>query len=293
MLAIESMTESRMYGSPRRYKEELRIQYPGWDVRALYVSTHNVSTHDEARHRRPEAANGVLYRGDILRILHRTPETENTIIEEFRGHLLAISLDTDSFRTQSVSSWSLHSWEGFFMELEKQLPVRVMDDDDYVGFHVDWSFCSSPSENLRLDICWMSGPGSRYRFRYSCLVEMDSSVCGEARLIPTVFVTARHFVGPSGALLQPAQLILQRYLSALHMSDPGPIFAGLKLSGVSRMPSGCSAEVARARLSSGLNNAAFPITDADGLVDLSATIDGLKSAMELLITVVNMPGGQK
>ena len=103
----------------KRYSETAKKKYPNREIVSVYVKTWNVS-----RQYLPSKKKcGRFLRRDLLDVLDRFPDTGDTIVDNFRGHLQVWENETISYRDEPFSKWG-EKWrriEGFYTELENRM----------------------------------------------------------------------------------------------------------------------------------------------------------------------------
>ena len=74
----------------------------------------------------------ILLRSDILNVLKEVfPSSLNPIFIDYVNHLQKIENLTNSYQTEPAGEWKEEAWQGFYMELEKQLEMGNWGADYY------------------------------------------------------------------------------------------------------------------------------------------------------------------
>ena len=74
----------------------------------------------------------ILLRSDILNVLKEVfPSSLNPIFIDYVNHLQKIENLTNSYQTEPANKWKEEAWQGFYMELEKQLEMGDWGIDYY------------------------------------------------------------------------------------------------------------------------------------------------------------------
>ena len=121
-LVVEDKTMTGEHGKQLKvYVEALKGEYAKngqqRDVLAVYVKTGNEAHAD----RKKSIPCGVCRRPDILEVMDGYPDSDNTIVEDFRRHLQALESATNDFREAKPTDWGWQAIEGYYMDLEQQL----------------------------------------------------------------------------------------------------------------------------------------------------------------------------
>ncbi|MFW6106720.1 MAG: PD-(D/E)XK nuclease family protein, partial [bacterium] len=108
-----------------------------WHVMPVYVKTGNES--------RPgsDLPHGIFLRKDLLAVLDQAQDIDNTIVREFREHLVRWEKLTDSFRHKSCDQWTRESLakEGYYMALE----LWLGELQDNTPHDPGWGYVSNQS----------------------------------------------------------------------------------------------------------------------------------------------------
>ena len=130
-LAIEDKTGTTIHDEQlQRYKDAIEKEYPDRVKCYAYVKTGNepksILQHVQ------NAGYRIVLRKDILDCLDAYTG-DNVLLCNYREHLRAHELATQSFRTTPVKEWGWSAWEGFYKELE----LKEMIDS--------WGYVSNPA----------------------------------------------------------------------------------------------------------------------------------------------------
>jgi len=152
VILIEDKTDSMQHsGQLARYLKFAESQFQSHRILPIYFKTGDQSDYSEI------AENGyqVFSRQDFLQVLNSglTGKIDNAIFQDYRKYLQSISDAVDSYAAQPIQDWGWTAWDGFFMELQKELGTG---DWDYVnnvrggfkGFWWNWQ----PQENCEIHI---------------------------------------------------------------------------------------------------------------------------------------------
>lgn len=140
-LVIEDKTGTSVHDNQlNRYKEIANEEYEGKrnDLCYAYVKTDNEpeSILKQVRNCGYET----IDRGQILNCLNKY-SGDNPLLISYREHLQKIEDATLSFQKLPVKKWGWYAWQGFYMELEKQLEID------------SWSYVANPAGGF-LGIWW-------------------------------------------------------------------------------------------------------------------------------------------
>lgn len=115
-LAIEDKTDTTIHDEQlQRYKQVVDAEYPNKIKCFAYVKTGNEPK--SILQKVQNAGYRIILRKDILKCLE-TYSGENALLCNYREHLKAQELATQSFRSLPVREWRWSAWEGFYKELE-------------------------------------------------------------------------------------------------------------------------------------------------------------------------------
>ncbi len=130
-LAVEDKTGTSIHDEQlQRYRESVEREYPNCTKCYVYVKTGNEPK--SILQQVQNAGYGIVLRKDILDCLDAY-SGDNVVLCNYREHLRAHELATQSFRTMSVHEWGWNAWEGFYKELE----LKGMIDS--------WGYVSNPA----------------------------------------------------------------------------------------------------------------------------------------------------
>lgn len=126
-LVIEDKTSTTVHGNQlQRYKEAVEEEYDNQRNHLFftYVKTGNESLSIS----KSIQAQGykTINRSDILAVLN-TYKGKNPLVIDFYNHLQELENATNSYKLKPIKEWKWYEWQGFYMELEKQLDVENWD----------------------------------------------------------------------------------------------------------------------------------------------------------------------
>jgi len=290
-LLIEDKTGTKEHSNQiERYKEALKKAWreeregePLPDIRAVYVKTKN-----EARSQRPCSANGSLFREDLLDVLGRTPNTGNTIIEEWRQHLQAKQEETASFRDHPARHWSWHAWEGLFMSLEDWLAEQVNAALGTDEAYVCWDAVPSRSGGF-LGFWWnwreAKGRSCWFYLQINSLITEQEGHPEIPRMTPSLTMRISDFTDEGGREKPVPVWLLRELLPAIERAAAAAPQNGLTVHKAGRFRSGKTATVAEIRFA---GEESFLALNPDGTVDETVTHARLQAAMKFLNTVATL-----
>lgn len=287
-LLIEDKTGTKEHsGQIKNYKKTLKNVWlkerkgvPLPDIWAVYIKTEN-----EAYVHRPATADGHLFREDILKVLHQTPNTGNAIIEEWRQHLQVKQMETASFQEYPATQWSWYAWEGFFQSLEAWL-INQTDAD----LGSDESYCcwgAVPSRSgAFLGFWWNWREDKKHKCRLYLQINSEwTEQTGRPeipRMTPTLSIRVSDFIDEQGREKPVPVWLLRDILPTIQQIVEKSPNLGVTIKKPSRFSKGNTAAVAEIRFAEGET---FLALNPDGTVDEAATYARLQAAMKLLNTV--------
>lgn len=148
-MIIEDKTVTMRHGDQiLRYKDDAEkrgySKEKGYDMLAIYLKTGNES---KWFHPEPERAS-CFFREDLLSVLDKNQNTNNDIVEEFRGYLQHWESNTQSFKKDKVSEWEYNAHEGYYINLEKELKEEGKECGNY-----GWQYTNNPAGGF-LEFWW-------------------------------------------------------------------------------------------------------------------------------------------
>lgn len=130
-LTIEDKTGTTIHDEQlQRYKKVVEKRYPDHTKCYAYVKTGNEPS--SMLQQVQNAGYRIVLRKDILDCLEAY-SGGNVVLCNYREHLRAHELATQSFRTMPVKEWGWCAWEGFYKELEFKKMI------------VSWGYVSNPA----------------------------------------------------------------------------------------------------------------------------------------------------
>ena len=256
ILLIEDKVSTREHSKQiERYKEIAKKRYIcQYDhLVAVYLKTGN-----ESRAYLPSKDKcGRFLRRDLLDVLKRFLNTENTIVDDFRTHLQNWEDDTNAWESVCYRKWEWRQWEGFYMALE----------DRWSKGCYRWGYMPNPAggflawwlvqEDLRI------GTQDRY-------ADLYMQIHDATRL------TAR--LGSGNAMDKVRSPFMWAVFNALKQVN-GEIPCDIRIEKAGRFKGGGAAAVADITFG---DQDTWLAVDAKGIVNMDATIERLHRVEELL-----------
>ena len=141
VLIIEDKTDTKEHGKQiKKYKEALKKDknFKGLKLRCVYYKSGNESRHSIEKlskfYSEPELEISLktILRKDILTLFSPYVNTiKDAIFVDYFNHLQKIENLTNSYQTEPANKWKEEAWQGFYMELEKQLKMGNWGIDYY------------------------------------------------------------------------------------------------------------------------------------------------------------------
>ena len=146
ILIIEDKVSTAEHSNQiERYKEAAENKYKDdYDqLVAVYLKTGN-----ESKASLPsEDICGRFLRHDLLEVLDKFQDTQNTIVDDFRTYLQNWEDNTNSWKSKSYREWQGGQYQGFYVALESMWQKK--------GNHCGWGYYANPSGGFLA--CWLSG----------------------------------------------------------------------------------------------------------------------------------------
>ncbi len=264
---VETDEHSNQIERYKRYAEsEENREYQ--DVMAVYVKTGN-----QSQRSLPKAEKcGVFLRSDLLAVLSETPDTGNTIVEEFRRHLQRWQKDTAAFRHDPHRSWGWRAKQGYYLALGEWLREHHKNDAVDGKCTANWGYISNPSGGF-LGFWW------HWRPLPSLGCELYLQIEDALRLQ----IRARAAKDENGERIKVHKGLLYAALGAIKTCADQPRFDGLYIRKSGRYRGGNYATVADITFEAEAST--YLAVTEEGTLDMPATQRRLLRAMELVDAV--------
>ena len=266
ILIIEDKVSTTEHSNQiKRYKKAVRKKYSGrYDhLVAVYLKTGNESR----EYLPPKDKCGRFLRRDLLDVLDRFQDTQNTIVDDFRTYLQRWEDNTNRWKSEHYSKWQWEQWEGFYTALESMW----RENGDRCG----WEYYSNPSGGFLA--CWLcDGQKGEFNRVGTCkrYAELFIQIHDAMRL------TVR--LGAGKAMDRVDNPLMWQVFNTLEeINGRTSSDIGIKKAGTFRGGKGG----AIADVTFGDQDPWFAV-DSNGIVDMDATIERLRRLLELLRQVV-------
>ena len=146
ILIIEDKVSTAEHSNQiERYKKAAKNRYKDKYDRlvAVYLKTGNESKASLP----PKKKCGRFLRRNLLGVLNKFQDTQNTIVDDFRTHLQNWETDTNSWKSKSYREWQGGQYQGFYVALESTWQKK--------GNQCGWGYYANPSGGFLA--CWLSG----------------------------------------------------------------------------------------------------------------------------------------
>ena len=264
ILLIEDKVSTREHSKQiERYKEVAKKRYSGSynHLVAVYLKTGN-----ESRAYLPSKDKcGRFLRQCLLAVLNEFPNTENTIVDDFRTHLQNWEDDTNAWQSVCYRKWEWRQWEGFYAALEARWSKDCGKD---CGKDYGWGYISNPAGGFLA--CWLLEReylwiGTQYRH-----ADLYMQIHNATRL------TAR--LGSGNAMDKVRNPFMWAVFNALKQVN-GETPSDIRIEKAGVFKGGGAGAVADITFG---DQGTWLAVDAKGIVNLDATIERLHRVEELL-----------
>ena len=245
-----------------RYIKKVEKRYLSRKIVPVYVKTRNAS-----RQRLPSKEKcGRFLRPDLLKVLNQFPNTDDTIVDNFREHLQGWEDETNRYLQDPVSKWNENerAIEGFYIELER----RMANGDKSYG--PDWTLEHNRGGEV---LCFTFAVNRFCGNQYA--VSMYPQIENGTRL------TVRFKRVRKGPKIPT--LLMYKVLGQLQNLPPAD---DIKIDKPGRFGSGQSVKVAE--LTFGEEKSYLAQKDGE-IVDMDATMQRLDRTREFISKVANQP----
>ncbi|MDA7968968.1 MAG: hypothetical protein MPK31_08605 [Gammaproteobacteria bacterium] len=237
-------------------KERGKSEKESWkdDIRPIYIKTGDESplTRKPTEAVCKELGGGHFYRDDLLDVLNKHTKTGDAIIDQFRDYLESWKNSTEIFEKISVEKWDWRAQQGYYHALEQE-------DVDCAG----WDTVNQAGEHA----FWTNGEENKEK---TCALYLQ--IDGNKSL--AIRCAARPEDGKTKITPEIREKMYERIEKCLSQ----PQFSKIEIFWKGRA-GGLTATVVQVSFG---GKDTYMVFNSDGVVDMPATVENLKKAVELV-----------
>lgn len=257
LLLIEDKVDTHEHSNQiQRYIDTATQRFPECILVPVYMKTGNASLAALP----DESVCGRFLRKDMLGVLDRFPDTADTIVDNFREHLLCREEEFRAFQTRPVPQWNSDSYQGYYSELES----RMSGDKNWSLS--EWNYTPNPAGGLLY-----------YCFGWNTVQWDGQTIHIYLQIEDATRLTLRLGNWEGYRIAAPLMYATLHHAQELTKED-----GSLRISKAGRFKGGKSAAVAEVTFN---GTDGYIAVDDRGIMEIKPTMERLKRAREFVTTV--------